>query len=157
MNSRDSTDPENRYRSEGPRHVDRLAARVLPHLPGATVERTRDVIQIDWGGEEGIVVIVTPEALEFRLPAIEWTMGAYGPALSSKFWRRVEVDGLDDAQIIELIDATNQARQAEYRTCRFCGKRYPPERRVEDDVCHGCATKHLGVVFERSCRAKPNS
>ena len=99
MNERIDTDPDNRYPTDGPRHVDKLAERVLRFLPDATIERTRDVIQVDWRGEEGIVVVVTPEALEFRLPTIEWTMGAYGPEESSRFWKRVESEALDDSQL----------------------------------------------------------
>ena len=63
-----------------------LAERVLVVLPGAMLERTRDAIQFDWGGEQGIVLLVGPEALELRLPTVEWTKGAYGPARSSRLW-----------------------------------------------------------------------
>ena len=147
MTSHANGDPDNRYPTDGPRKVDELAARVLRFLPGARIDRTRDVIQLDWHGEEGIVVVVTPEALEFRLPTIEWTKGSYGPAESSRFWKRVEDKRLSESELGNLDQSAKAARRAQYRTCRFCGERYPPERRSEVDVCHGCAEKHLGIVF----------
>lgn len=82
-------DPENKYPSSGPLYVERNANRVLALLPESTIERTRDCIQIDCGGEEGIVVLVTPEAIELKLPTIEW-VSSYWPATSSRSWKRVE-------------------------------------------------------------------
>jgi hypothetical protein len=73
------------------------ADRVLAQLPKSTIERTRDCIQIDCGGKEGIVILVTPEAIELRLPTIEWTRGAYGPAASSRLWKRVEISKITDS------------------------------------------------------------
>ena len=69
-------DPEDKYPSEDPLQVEVNADRVLAQLPKSTIERTRDCIQIDCGGQEGIVILVTPEAIELRLPTIEWTRGA---------------------------------------------------------------------------------
>jgi hypothetical protein len=82
-------DPRIEFPSEGLRQVERLALRVLKYLPLAEVTRTRDVIQLDDGGEEGIIVLVTAEKVELRLPTVEWTQGAYGPAYASCFWKRV--------------------------------------------------------------------
>ena len=74
---RSHIDPEGKYPSDGMRKVEQNAGRVLDLLPSAVVERTRDCIQIDYGGEEGIVVLITAEAIELRLPTVEWTMGSY--------------------------------------------------------------------------------
>jgi hypothetical protein len=46
-----------------------------------------------------------------------------------------------------LIEATRQSRLAKYRECRFCKDKNPPERMHDEDCCHGCAEKHLHVVY----------
>ena len=142
---RDRIDPERLYPTDGLRGVEALALRVLERLPGGVVSRTRDVIQIDDGGEEGICLLITAEALELRLPSVEWTCGSYGPAASSFLWRRVKWEGLSDEKLDLLLAAARRARQAQYRKCRFCGNRLSPEHR-HGNVCHGCAEKHLGIV-----------
>lgn len=147
MSDRTQIDPGNRYPADGLLRVERLALRVLDHLPGAELERTRDVIQIDWGGEKGIVVVATPEAIELRLPTVEWTQGAYGPAASSRLWQRVRTDEMDNRSVQDLIDAALAARREAFHECRFCGRRFPPEHRFSEDVCHSCASKHFGVVY----------
>lgn len=140
-------DPEGRYPSVGLRRAEENAERVLTFVPGAEVERTRDCLQIDYGGEEGIVVLVMAEAIEVRLPMVEWTMGAYGPALSSRLWRRVKVDALTDEKLKCLLSEGLEVRRAEFKECRYCGRMVPPEHRHSDDVCHSCASEHMGVVY----------
>ena len=46
-----NTDPENRYPSKGPRRVDELAFRVLPHLPGASIDG-RETLSRSTGAEK---------------------------------------------------------------------------------------------------------
>jgi hypothetical protein len=140
-------DPEKKYPSEGPLWVEINAKRVLDLLPSSTVERTRDCIQIDCLGEKGIVILVTPESIELRLPTIEWTMGAYGPATSSKFLKRINVNEKTDEELGNLLKDALKERQKEFKTCRYCKKSLPPEHRINKDVCHGCAERYLGVVF----------
>jgi len=129
--------------------VEQHAQRLLGLLPVySTLERTRDAIQIDLGGSEGVVLLVTGEALELRLPTIEWTRGAYGPAEASVLWKRVKnLEKLDDAQILDLVEAARAARLRQFIKCRFCGCPTPPEYRTHKDVCHRCAEENLGVVF----------
>jgi hypothetical protein len=81
---RSHIDPEGKYPSDGLRLVEENAAKVLNMLPAAVVERTRDCIQIDYGGNTGIVVLITAEAISLRMPTVEWTKGSYGPAPSSR-------------------------------------------------------------------------
>lgn len=138
-------DPEERYPSEGLRCVEKNAERVLFLLSESTVERTRDCIQIDCGGEEGIVILVTPEVIELRLPTVEWTMGPYGPTASSRFWKRVEISKITDIELETLLKEAQKKRQSEFRNCRYCERRLPPEH-MHGDVCHGCAEIYLGVV-----------
>ena len=138
-------DPEEKYPSEGPLKVEKNAKRVLDLLPTSTVERTRDCIQIDCGGDKGIVILVTPESIELRLPTVEWTMGTYGPAASSRFWKRIRESEVTDEELEELLIEALKERLSEFRNCRYCKKSFPPEYRHSEDVCHGCAEKYLGV------------
>lgn len=129
--------------------VEQHAAFVGDLLPGATREQTRDVVQFTESGESetGIVVLVTAEALELRLPTVEWTCGAYGPVETSRLWKRVKWSSLKNSQLSELIEVARQARKREFLLCKFCGKRVPPGHRHSRNVCHGCAARHLGVVY----------
>jgi len=139
-------DPEGKYPSEGLRQAEENALRVLDMLPGAVVERTRDCIQIDYGGEEGVVVLVTAEAIELRLPTVEWTMGSYGPAASSRMWKRMECHEMDDIELESLLNDALKQRKKEFQKCNYCERCIPPEYMHSDNVCQSCAEKHLGVL-----------
>ena len=141
-------DPEGRYAADGPRMVERLAERVLGWQPDASVTRTRDCIQIDHCGEEGIVVLVTPEAVELRLPTIEWTKGSHGPAASSQLCRRIEdAFEIPDDELGAALHACLEARREEFRVCKYCQRRLPREHMFAEDTCQGCASEHLDVVY----------
>jgi hypothetical protein len=43
-------------------------------------------------------------------------------------------------------DSTQDARRAEFRPCKYCGKSFPREHRT-GNACHGCASKFEGIVF----------
>ena len=73
-----------------PTHMEEFAAVVRSLLPDAELTRTRDCVQLCWGDDEGIVILITPEAIELRLPTVEWACGAYGPRPISQLWRRAE-------------------------------------------------------------------
>lgn len=45
---------------------------------------------------------------------------------------------------IELISARRHLR---FVACPECGVRNPPEHRMSENICHGCAQKNHGVVF----------
>jgi hypothetical protein len=145
--SRFNLDPEEKHPSEGSLRVEINAKRIIDLLPSSTVERTRDCIQINYRGEKGIVILVTPESIELRLPTVEWTMGVYGPATSSKFWKRINVYETTDEELDILLKDALKERQNEFKTCRYCMKSFPPEHRINENVCHGCAERYLGVVF----------
>jgi hypothetical protein len=145
--SRFNLDPEEKHLSEGSLRVEINAKRILDLLPSSTVERTRDCIQINYRGEKGIVILVTPESIELRLPTVEWTMGVYGPATSSKFWKRINVYETTDEKLDNFLKEALKERQNEFKICRHCMKSFPPEHRINEDVCHGCAEIYLGVVY----------
>lgn len=113
------------------------------------VERTRDAIQIDIDGERGVVLLVTAEALELRLPTVEWTDGAYGPQSSSRLWKRRLWRNMRNKRNMDLqglIQSEINKRQSEFILCRYCHQPTPPEHR-HGKACQGCASKHEGVVY----------
>ena len=137
------------------RVVEHFALLVLELLPKGKVERTRDVVQIEHVGRyDGIVLIVTKEALELRLPTVEWMCGAYAPAEASDLWKRVtwkklknKSSQIDKDKLAEYIETAKEERRKQFAECKYCKRKYPPESRISDDVCHGCATTYEGVVF----------
>ncbi len=145
---RERIDPECRYGAEGLRQVEQRALEMLEALPGASLARTRDVIEISHLDDRGIVVLVTAEAVELRLPTVEWTKGAYGPAYASRLWKRVTWKKLDGEEglLLSLLTEAIERRAAEFRECKYCGQLVPPEYQHGKNVCHGCAEEHLGVV-----------
>jgi hypothetical protein len=152
MAERDSLlDPDGRYQSDGPTKVEVCAERVLRLMPEARVERTRDAFQFSYDDEvSGAIVLVTAEALELRLPTVEWTRGAYGPAPGSRLWKRIRWDGLPDDVLARWIEAARKATGRQARTCHFCKRRFGPGRVSTYDgqvACHGCATARLGIVY----------
>lgn len=140
-------DPDGLYPAEGLRECEQRALEVLKYLPNAEVSRTRDVIQLSWGTERGVIVVVTAETLELRLPTVEWTRGAYGPAESSRMWKRRLWSRLGDDELPLLIGSALEARDREFKVCRYCGQEFPREHRFDARTCQGCASEHLGVVY----------
>lgn len=125
----------------------RYAVAVTQELPGAEVVETDDVIRIAWGIMEGIVVLVTREALELRLQTIEWPH-PHEPRRTSRLFRRIEWESIKSRKALrDLLKEAIEARRAEFGTCRYCGQSFPPERMIQGNVCHSCAEKHLDVIF----------
>jgi len=146
-------DPEGRYPACGLRRVDRIAHQVRSILPDARVERTRDVYQFLVEAQDGLVVVVTPEAIEIRLPTVEWTWGYAGPVASSRLWKRTLMRNWDDVEMAQrlanLIASGRKQRHREIQPCAICQRPTPPEHAHTIDgrqVCHGCAERHMGVV-----------
>ena len=136
------------HSSDGERLVEHHAARVLELYPLAHVSRTLDAIQIDIhtdpDGERGVTVLVTPEAYELRLPTTEWTAGAYGPAGSTRYLKRVTTRKTAGEALDAIIRDAIARRDAEFQPCRYCERPTPPEH-SHRDVCHACAERHLRV------------
>lgn len=146
---REIIDPKGEYPSVGLRQLEEFACRILEQAPEASVTRTRDVIQLDLGDVNdihGLTILVTAEAIELRFPSIEWTMGAYGPAETSSLWKRLKAEELDDDKLSEWLVKAKNARQKEFRECRFCHKWFPPDYLHNKNTCHVCAEKHMGIV-----------
>jgi hypothetical protein len=144
-------DPDGRYPVAGLRQVDRVAWVVHRLIPGAHVARTRDVYQFTLPDPGGVVVIVTPEEVQCRLPSVNWTSGYAGPVDTSILWQSLRIDLVDPSQkkLLRLIGSTVQRRKDQTRPCALCGEPTPPECADVVDrayVCHGCAEGRMGIV-----------
>lgn len=127
-------DPDDRYRDVPTRAVDTVAEQVRLELPAATIERTRDVYQFTCDDPERVVMILTPDSLELRLPTVEWTLGYAGPAPSSRLLKRVRIgpsETIEPAKLAALIRHARRVRRSECRPCVHCGRTTPPEQAHE--------------------------
>ena len=55
-----------------------------------------------------------------------------------------------DDLLAELADAVEEAARAKAPTlvvCRYCARLVAPEHAFDEDRCHGCASRFLGVVY----------
>jgi hypothetical protein len=124
-------------------------------LPGCTHERTRDAIQIHFGGDKGISVLLTPESLEIRLPTLAWTRSHHAVE-SSRLFRKFRLQKLRETggltewspTVHAALMAGIEKRAREFRSCRFCKLSLPRELMLlPQKVCYDCAEQHLGVIF----------
>jgi hypothetical protein len=149
-NDRHRIDPDNRYPADGLRAVERAALGIVDWRRPVEVSRGRDVIEIrfpDPGDEDlDLTVLVTGEAIELRLPTIEWTMGSFGPARSSELWKRLPLSEIPAGGAHELLGELHRALLRRLRTCKHCRRRFLPARMTRNS-CHGCASDVEGVVY----------
>jgi hypothetical protein len=113
------TDPQHHSTASGIETFEVQAGRILELLPGAKFVRTQDAIQIEYGGEEGIVGIVNAEPLELGHPTIEWVQGSHGPVPSTGLWKRVTWDELKEKDLPGLLRSAQMARKRQIRKCRY--------------------------------------
>lgn len=142
-------EPRQRYPVTELRTFEEYALQILEMLPGARAERTPDVIQINLGDfrdEKGIVVILTPEAIELRLPTLEW-LGSHTSVRSSKLWKRINLDNSKNFDIPQLIASAQEAQAQTFGVCKFCSQKLPSGWMSQQDICQSCAEKHLGIVY----------
>lgn len=132
----------------GDLRFERWAAHMWRLLPEAKAERTSEVIQLttgDFRDELGLVILLSPEAMELRLPILTWD-GPYTPVKTSRLWQRLTLDELKESQLPRLIiEAQAQQRQS-FCDCKYCGQRNPKGWMHSPDVCQSCAEKELGIV-----------
>ncbi len=134
------------------RYFVRLAKNLSLLLPEATVERTRDVIQITCPEVDypkslqdyGVILLFMPNFMEICLPFTDWVT-PYSPIRSSSSWKRFDINSINEDELSELIKQGRKARRRQFKKCKYCEKRFPPEHR-HGDVCHGCAESNLGIV-----------
>jgi hypothetical protein len=126
---------------------ERLATDLIRTAEPASIERTRDVIQINCEPAEiGPIILVTPDAVDFRLPTLAWSHPGI-PSPSSISWRRIDLESAMSGDPAKLIRSARSARKRQFQTCRYCGLRVPPEHRHGKELCHGCASEHYGIVY----------
>lgn len=127
---------------------EQLAAQIWQLLPEAKVERTSDVIQLttgDFRDESGLVILLSPDAIEFRLPALVW-LGPHEPASTSQLWQRLALTELTEAQLPELIAAAQVQQQQTFGDCKYCGAHKPEGWMHRSDICESCAASELGII-----------
>ena len=113
--------------------------------------RSRDCLQIALpsGAEDEVeheahlVILVTDEAFDIRLPTIHW-MGPHEPVDSSVRFRCRPAKTIAIALKAD-IEQARECRRRQFLKCRYCGLYFPPERRDQPHCCHGCSEKYLGV------------
>jgi len=71
---------------------------------------TAHVAELVLEGDDGVIVLATAESIELRLPTTEWTLGTHGPAEASRFFARLDTDGLRDETLVAAIDRARAAR-----------------------------------------------
>lgn len=130
--------------------AERQALQVIAWRSPHVVERTRNVIEVRFPDlrdrDFELTLLVTAEAVELRLPTIEWTMGAYAPAMSSVLWKRLTWAKVEEAGVATVLDRLAAALGRTLRTCRHCREKFLPSR-MAGRACHGCATEFEGVVY----------
>jgi hypothetical protein len=144
MSEVDFIDPSHKYATAALTSAERIALWILAAFSGV-LSRTRDVIQVDIERDEGCVVLITAEAIEIRVPTVEWVR-PYAPRASSRLWKRALTERLSEKRLKSLIQDAIQTRVAEFRNCCFCRRRFPLEH-MTDDACHGCASEHRGIEY----------
>jgi hypothetical protein len=100
-------------------------------------------------GEPALAVIeVRPESVTVAEASIRWN--GHVPVLELGEVHAVNSFSSDIEALRSAVQAAATARQATFETCALCGRHLPPEHLTDVDdesVCHGCATKHHGVLF----------
>ena len=142
-------DPDGKYLEDRPRVFELVAAHLLDHrLPLASLERTRDCIQLTEPDDPGVVVVLTPVALEIHLPTLEWE-DPHTPRNSIALYRRIPLGELDPDELPDLLNQARDARLAQFSPCHFCRKSTPPEHAHEMEgvyACHACCEREFGIV-----------
>lgn len=136
--------PERKRRRSSWPEMDSRVQQILEHLPGAKVEYESGARQLRYCDSQGVGIILhlTAESLDLRLPAIRW----HGPAkysIESRRWKKVAWDDITDDDLPKLLAGALQARKDEYSTCRSCGQSLPLGYMYNEDVCYGCS----GMIF----------
>lgn len=104
--------------------------------------------------EPEVYLIATKEGIEFGYEATQWDgyMPSPIPGMYKKHsltWEKLQSsDKLEQQELIlDLLMKTINSRKRQYRKCQFCGEKVAVEHRFDMNTCHGCASKHFGVVY----------
>lgn len=145
-NPRHQIGPDLFGESDSLRPFEYIARRVLDLVPGARYARTRDVVEITYeANDETFVILLTPEAIEMRLPTVDWVT-PYTPVASTTLWKRVALAKVDPVSLPSLIAGARLAYVRTLRACKYCKQKFAPCHMTRT-ACHDCATKCEGVVY----------
>lgn len=106
--------------------------------------RGSDVVGVDYGtdGEDptaGVRFVVTPEAVELRLPKVTWE--GESPVVGSFLWQRLEWKHLEREGLAELVRQALGSGRSAKKVCTVCGARVALGRywlKGSRVVCFGC-------------------
>ncbi len=132
--------------------IQQLKATLRGLLPPPVVEEALDDGVLLTAGDPGLVSIsVSKGGMIVSSFGIRWD-GPHSPVrddreMCSLSWQELPSDvSLQTVIAHSLIQAAVIIRRARFRICSYCKVTNPPEWQHGDDVCKGCAEKHLGVV-----------
>jgi hypothetical protein len=104
--------------------------------------------------EPEVYLRTTDDGLEFGYEATQWdgNMPSSVPGIYKKHllsWEILQSLSKEKQQeiILELLMRTINSRKRQYRKCQFCSEKVAVEHRFNKDTCHGCVSKHFGVVY----------
>lgn len=75
-----------------------------------------------------------------------WAHGTFGLEYRAVDENYLSHDRLE-TEAAGVVRRLVAARRRTFRYCRYCVEQVPPELRAEADVCMGCASAWLGVVY----------
>jgi hypothetical protein len=103
------------------------------------------IYQGQFSDENGLVLVVTDNALELRLPTLEWDI--HTPREVSKLWRHISLQEQPELDLRQLIADAQAAQKETFGDCKYCGKRNPEGWMHDRDVCQSCAENILGIRY----------
>ena len=87
--------------------------------------------------------------IEVARPSVYWD-GPGCPVAVRNRSGSISIDPTSKSAAQEVIAAILKSRErcrATFRRCGECGEMNPPEHRLGEDLCHGCAQENHGLVF----------
>lgn len=101
--------------------------------------------QGQFSDEDGLVLVVTDDALELRLPTLEWHI--HTPRAVSKLWRHISLQEQPELDLRQLIADAQASQKETFGDCKYCGALKPEGWMHGKDVCQSCAENILGVRY----------
>lgn len=129
-----------------------LVASLVHELPQPVKRETAlDGATVFVGGDPGEVVVrLTDSSLTVSEFAVGWD-GPQTPVTQPVELGRLQwqwLPGVEAMHVLRaLIDAARHSRRSKYRQCRMCEQVNPPEWMDDEEVCHSCAERDVGVVY----------
>jgi hypothetical protein len=135
-----------------PQQLEEWLAFIAAHLSAPVeLQEASDGSTYFTGGDPAEVIV---QLTRSRITVWEYAATWEGPhtpvvrpiRVGSVVWPRLSAPHSISA-VHALIEGARQSRRSKFGTCRYCDRSHPPEFMHDDEVCQGCAVKHLGVVY----------